>query len=435
MASERPEGSGSMGDGWTPSPELLEERELLSGLLDGLSELAAGAPVEEAAAGLDPGAEEPPAVIAPPAEVSAIAAVSSPEAPAAAASSSSSGVPMASAISSAAQSASTSAPTAASNPGPGLTNGMPAAVEHATAPGAEAVDSLLAKAAVESGSHAGSAAVESGAVVEGPTARHAVDAKAAEAHAAAGGQAQVSTDVAAARATGPEAGLGTQAVNAAAVGSVSAHDAGMAESWVDGRASTDSELEFSPADEEAAQPHMMTEAPSGERTEEAAQQEMPTLEDNQSEAAEPPIERSLVQSAGAHAASRPSWVGAEAETMSAVQPGEVRIAEQATVKVGARAGEELVSRVAQLFDHVPNWPGVDLDALEDAARSLVEEGAQSGADFVDVVSTHDVASWMTATAGTAVGFGIARRELGLQTRDTVDGPPTDEDAELAWSPT
>src|SRR5262245_62192176 len=69
MASGCPEGSGSMGDDWVPSAELLEERELLSGLLDGLSDMAAAAPFEEAAVVPDPGAEEPPAVVVPPVEV------------------------------------------------------------------------------------------------------------------------------------------------------------------------------------------------------------------------------------------------------------------------------------------------------------------------------------------------------------------------------
>jgi hypothetical protein len=200
----------------------------------------------------------------------------------------------------------------------------------------------------------------------------------------------------------------------------------MAESRVDGGGSTDHEYEFSPTDEEAAQPHMMEEVSSGERTVETVEQDMPTLEDNQPEEAEAPIERSLVQSAGDHTASDPSWVGAEHETTKALQAGEVRIVEQ------AEAEEELVSRVSQLFDLVPNWPGVDLDALEDAARSQVEDGAQFGADFVDVVSTHDVLCWVTATAGTAVAFGIARRELGLQARDTADSS-SDEEVELCWS--
>src|SRR5689334_13353999 len=123
MASGGPEGSGSMGDGWVPSPELLEERELLSGLLDGLADLAAGAPVEEAAVVPDPVAEEPPAVVVPPAGVSASAVAA--QAPASAP-------------------ASLAADSSAEAP---------------AAPGAEAVDSLLANVADGTASHADSAAL------------------------------------------------------------------------------------------------------------------------------------------------------------------------------------------------------------------------------------------------------------------------------------
>lgn len=353
MASERPDSSGSMGDGWTPSPELLEDRELLSGVVDGLTDLAAAAPVEEAAVVPNPGAE-PPAVVAPPAEVSASAVAA--QAPASAL------------ASHAAESA---------------------AVEHATAPGAEAVDSLLAHVAVKSQSHT---------------------------HAVSEGEARVSADVTAARATEPAPAPGTHAVNAPATGSVSAHDGGTAASWVGAENSTESELEFSPTDEDAAQPHMMADVSSGERAAETVVQDMPTLNDNQSEEAEAPIERSLIQSPEDHPASVPSLVSAEHETARDLQAGAVTIVEPAESK------PELASRVSQLFDQVPNWPGVDLDALEDAARSRVADGA----DSVDVVSTHDASCWAATTAGTAVGLGIARRELGLQTRDTVDGPADDE---------
>ena len=464
MASERLEGSGSMGDDWAPSPELLEERELLSGLLGGLSDLVAGAPVEEVAVVPDPGAEGPPAVVVPPAEVSAsavaaqaptsvlaslaadssaealaaspaapnvsvpvVAAVSSIGVPAGgeSAPASSPGAPIAPAIVGTAERASNPALTAGSSHAPALTTEMPATLGHSTAPGAEAVDSLLAKVADASESHGDSTvvdsakapAVEPGTVVKGPTARHAADSKAADAHAAAEGEARVGADVAAARANGPAAAPEGHAVNAPAAGSVSAHGAGMAEGRVDGRVSTDREYEFSPADEEAAQPHMMAEVSSGERTAETVGPDMPTLEDNQPEEAEAPIERSLVQPDGDHTASDPSGVGAKHETTKALQGGEVRIVEP------AEAEEELVSRISQLFDLVPNWPGVDLDALEGAARSQVEDGAQFGADLVDGVSTHDVSCWVTATASTAIGFGIARRELGLQIRDTADGGP------------
>ena len=115
-----------------------------------------------------------------------------------------------------------------------------------------------------------------------------------------------------------------------------------------------------------------------------------------------------MQSDGAQTASDPSWVVPSPRPPRALQAGEVGVVEQAEPKAGAKA-HKLVSRVSQLFDLVPNWPGVDLDVLEDAARSQVEDGAQSGADLVDMVSTHDVSCWVTATAGTAIGFGIARR--------------------------
>jgi hypothetical protein len=407
MASERPEGSGSMGDDWVPSTEMLEERELLSGLVDGISDLAAGPPVEEAAAGPDPVAEEPPAVVA----------------------------PLAAAMVGTAESAATPAPTAASSQAPALTNPMPIAAAHSTPPGAEAVDSLLARAAVESGSHADAArapAAEPGAAVNGPTATHAADSKAAAAHAAAEGEARLGADVAAARAADPASSPAPRAhaVNAPNAESSSAHGAEMAESWVDGREGSYRELEFTPTDEEAAQPHMTAEVSSGEHTVETVEHEMPELEDNQSEVAEAPIERSLVQSASDQTAPAPSWVGAEQETTRVLQAGEAGIVEQAGAGVGA--DDELVSRVSQLFDLVPNWPGVDLDALEDAARTQVEDGSQFGSDIVDVVSTRDVSSCVTAAAGAAVGIGIARRELGLQTRDAGDGP-TDEEAELGGS--
>jgi hypothetical protein len=121
------------------------------------------------------------------------------------------------------------------------------------------------------------------------------------------------------------------------------------------------------------------------------------------------------------------------ETPQARPAGEVTIVkrEGAVAEPEARA-DELVSRVSQLFDLVPNWPGVDHDALEDAARSVVADGAPSGSDPPDAVSTQDVTTWATALAVTAVGFGIDRRDLGLQTRDTADAP-ADEEVELTRS--
>jgi hypothetical protein len=364
-----------LGENWVPSPELLEERELLSGLVDGLSNLAAGAPGEEAAVVPDPGAEEPPAVVVPPAEVPVRAAAAQ-------------------------------APAIVSTQAPAPTAQSPASVGHATAPGTEAVDTLLAKLAVAGESHADSTA---GAVVQGPTASHAADAKAAEAH----------------------------AVPAPAAGAVSAHDTGTAGGRVDGGASTDLDLEVLPTDEESVQPHMTSETPSVEHSAETVEQDTAVPEDHRFEEGEAPTEagalteRSLLPSAGDHAEPNPSGVVAELGTPQVRPAGEVTIVKQAEPEAEAKA-DELVSRVSQLFDLVPNWPGVDHDALEDAARSVVADGAPSGSDLPDVVSTQDVTTWATALAGTAVGIGIARHELGLQNRDTADAP-ADEEVELTRS--
>jgi hypothetical protein len=439
MASERPEGSGSMGDNWAPSPELLEERELLSGLLAGLSDLAAGAPVEEAAVGPDPGAEEPPAVVVPPPEMSASGVAAQAPASVLASHAADSSI-KAWTTSSAAPGASVSVVATVSTIGaPAGSEATPASsTGAATAPGAEAIDSLLAKVAVENESHADSTAVNSaratagepGALVEGSTATHAADSRADQAHAAtAESEARVGADVAAARATGPASALKAHAVNAPAAGAISAHDAGMAESRVDGKVNTAPEFEVAPTAEEAAQPHILAEVSSGRRQEDAVEQEMPTFEDNQSEEAKAPIERSLLPSAGDHKASDTNWVDAEDaehETSETLQAGAVRIVEQ------VESGEGLVSRVSQFFDGVPNWPGVDLDAFEDAARTQVKDSAQFGMDLDDMVSTQSVSILVTATIGTAVGFGIARRELGLQARNADDGP-TNGETELCWS--
>jgi hypothetical protein len=377
MASGCPEGSGSLGENWVPSPELLEERELLSGLVDGLSNLAAGAPGEEATVVPDPGAEGPPAVVVPPAEVPVRAAAAQ-------------------------------APAIVSTQAPAPTAQSPASVGHATAPGTEAVDTLLAKLAVAGESHADSTA---GAVVQGPTASHAADAKAAEAH----------------------------AVPAPAAGSVSAHDTGTAGGRVDGGASTDLDLELPPTDEESVQPPMTSETPSVEHSAGTVEQDTAVPEDHRFEEGEAsteagaPTERSLLPSAGDHAEPNPSGVVAELETPQVRPAGEVTIVKQAGAGAEPEArADELVSRVSQLFDLVPNWPGVDHDALEGAARSVVADGAPSGSDPPDAVSTQDVTTWATALAGTAVGFGIDRRDLGLQTRDTADAP-ADEEVELTRS--
>ena len=367
MASGCPEGSGSLGENWVPSPELLEERELLSGLTDGLSDLAAGAPGEEAAVVPDPGAGEPPAVVVPPTEVPVRAAAAQ-------------------------------APAIVSTQVPASTARSPASVGHATAPGTKAVNTLLAKFAGAGESHADSTA---GAVVQGPTASHAADAKAAEAH------------------------------------SVLAHDTGTAGGRVDGGASTDHDIDFLPTDEEYVQPHMTSETPSVEHSAETVEQDMAVSEDHRFEEGEAPTEavalteRSLLPSAGDRAEPNPSGVVAELETPRVRPASEVTIVKQAEPEAEAKA-DELVSRVSQLFDLVPNWPGVNHDALEDAARSVVADGAPSGSDLHDVVSTQDVTTWATALAGTAVGFGIARHELGLLNRDTADAP-ADEEFELTRS--
>ncbi len=369
MASGCPEGSGSLGENWVPSPELLEERELLSGLTGGLSDLAAGAPGGEAAVVPDPGAEEPPAVVVPPTEVPVRAAAAQ-------------------------------APAIVSTQAPAPTAQSPASMGHATAPGTEAVDTLLAKSAVAGESHADSTA---GAVVQGPTTSHAADAKAAEAH----------------------------AVAAPAAGAVSAHDTGTAGGRVDGRASTVHDLEVLPTDEESVRPHMTSETPSVEHSAKTVEQDTAVCEDHRFEEGKAPTgagaltDRSLLPSAGDHAEPNPSGVVAELGPPQVRPAGEVTIVKQAEAEAEARA-DELVSRVSQLFDLVPNWPGVDHDALEDAARSVVADGAPSGSDLPDVVSTQDVTNWATALAGTAIGFGIARHELGLQNHDTVDAPAGEE---------
>jgi hypothetical protein len=478
MASESSRSSGSAGEDWVPSAEQLENRELLSGLLDGLSDLAATARAEEAAAVPDPGVDEPPAVVVPPAEASpsdvvghasahlgsSLAPNGATEAPEPSpavpgvsglaevdgSSMGASGVgegahapspaaPIASAVAGAAVNVSTPRSAADSSQATAVTAATPAAAEHATAPGAEAIDALLGKVAVDRDAHASSPAVnsartsgvESGSVVQSPAAQHSAGPKAAEALAAQNSGARISTEGPSADVTGsaPTA----RDVQAPHARSVSAHDAGMVEGRADHGASPECEFDCLPTGEGAAHPQMMDGVSPGEHARgpvevENVGLELHSHEENQHEEAKAPIERSLLSSTGRHTAADPSWVRAEQATTQAPHSGEIKIVEQHQTQ------EDLVSRVSQLFDLVPNWPGVDLDAVEDAARSVAHDGAQRGVELVMRVSTQDASCWVTAMAGTVIGSGIAQHELGLQTRDTAEAP-TSEEVERGWSAT